>query len=190
MPANVITTIVNTVPVPRTVHELSLVKHVGKALLNKHGSSILKICIQYMKDVKVWDTINNTNDSDATALFELDASHVSPMVSITPSTYLDFLRPSLPKGPVKDLYLSVCKQAHNGYNIQGNVIPASILPVRNMPVSTMLSSEIDLPPPIPSEYLVSPLNSRRASIEDLMLVPPGCPLQLLVPTCSTKPKRK
>ena len=189
MPANVITTIVDTVPVPRTVHELSLVKHVGKALLNKHGSSILKICIQFMKDVKVWDTINNPNDSDATALFELNASPVSPMVSITPSTFLDFLRPSLPVGPVKDLYLSACKQAQNGYNIQGNVIPASIRPVRNLPLSTMLSSEIVLPPSLPSEYLVSPLNSRRALIEDLMLVPPGCPLQLLVPT-SYKSKKK
>jgi hypothetical protein len=50
MPANVITTIADTIPVPRTVHELSLVKHVGKALMNKHGSSILKICVQFTKE--------------------------------------------------------------------------------------------------------------------------------------------
>jgi hypothetical protein len=75
MPANVINTIVETIPVPTTVHQLSLVKHVGKALMNKHGSSILKICNQYTKDVKSWDTINNDDiDSDAHALFELDTS--------------------------------------------------------------------------------------------------------------------
>jgi hypothetical protein len=188
IPANVITTIVDTIPVPRTVHELSLVKHVGKALMNKHGSSILKICIQYIKDVKSWETVNNPMNSTANALFKLESSSVSPMISITPSTYLEFLRPPLPEGPVKDLFNSACKQALNEYNIQGNVSPSSIRPIRNIPTSSSSQSVQSLS--MPAEYTVSPLNSRRASIEDLMLVQPGCALQLLLVPTHYKTKKK
>mmetsp|Transcript_19147 Transcript_19147/g.34728 ORF Transcript_19147/g.34728 Transcript_19147/m.34728 type:complete len:229 (-) Transcript_19147:833-1519(-) len=96
--------------------------------------------------------------------------------------FLSFLRPPVPIGPVQDLFFSTCKQVLNEYNIVGKMSvdietrPSRVQPTNN---SNVVSNTDDL---VLSSFIVSPLNARRASIEDIMRVSPGTSLQLLVPT--------
>jgi hypothetical protein len=182
MPSHVLDAIAESDPVPATLSALRKIKHVGKVLIQKHGPRIVSICNQYVKDLTSWDFNNHSMITGADLTGTLDTTKTENAIAIDSMTYLSFLRPPVPIGPVQDLFFSTCKQVLNEYNIVGKMSvdietrPSRVQPTNN---SNVVSNTDDL---VPSSFIVSPLNARRASIEDIMRVSPGTSLQLLVPT--------
>uniref|UniRef100_A0A7S2URU1 Uncharacterized protein n=1 Tax=Attheya septentrionalis TaxID=420275 RepID=A0A7S2URU1_9STRA len=185
-PQNAIDSILAADSVPCNITSLRAVPHVGKVLVQKHGPKILSICKQYLSDLSKWQSQQTSNVLSDEFFGATNASNVDKHIGkIGPDTFLDFLRPPVPDGPVKDMYFSACKQALNEFNIVGKVAVDPILRSSRNSTSNANSvpaSETEISFPTAPSFFVNPLNARRASIEDIMQVSPGTALQLLVPT--------
>jgi hypothetical protein len=185
LPNHAIDSIVSTIPIPVTFAAMRSVPHVGKVLLKTHGISLVAICKQYVSDFLNWQSLQ-VSSFPTSDVNEANANH-SPTITLNSNSYFHFLRPQTPVGEVKDLYFSTCKKALNGYNIVlSNDVDNNTPTLRVRDTITSITSNQDS---LPSEYIVSPLNARRASLEDLMQVLPGTALQLLIPT-HVKSKKK
>jgi hypothetical protein len=149
MPSHVLDAIAESDPVPATLSALRKIKHVGKVLIQKHGPSIVSICNQYVKDLTSWDFNNPSIITGADLTGALDTSKTENAIAIDSMTYLSFLRPPVPIGPVQDLFFSTCKQVLNEYNIVGKMSvdietrPSRVQPTKN---STVASNTDDLVP--------------------------------------------
>ena len=152
LPNNAIDSIVSTFPIPVTYAALRSVPHVGKVLLKTHGTSLVAICKQYVSDFLNWQSLQVS--SFPTSDVQEANTNNSPTITLDCNSYFHFLRPKHPVGDVKDLYLSTCKKALNGYNIVLSNDVDNNTPTRRVrdTITSITSNQESLP----SKYIVSP----------------------------------